>query len=328
MKIDSSFNWKQYIDNYPDLQGVLSTQEDAWKHWIRFGKNKERRTDKKIEKLEEQEDPEPQLLKMTEYNEEEIIIVYYIYINPHKNWKSIVLGQINDVKNIGLFDCCKFFCVICTPEIRLFNECKKIINESKIIYTHELVNNFEYPGIKKLHELGTLYPEKILFYMHSKGMVFHSTNDRNLHEMNILVNTIKNWKYIIRIFKKYPFIDKAGLFPDISGIIWFNFFWIRGSFLKDLNPPIISTDRYYYEHKFIANKYDQNNCFNLLKYDLSKVNNYEASCSKLSNIYIKKYFDSKKYILKYNDLSHLTNSQPYKHFISTGINEDRVLFNE
>jgi hypothetical protein len=75
MKIDSSFNWKQYIDNYPDLQGVLSTQEDAWKHWIRFGKNKERRTDKKIEKYKEQEEPEPQLLKTTEYNEEEIEIM-------------------------------------------------------------------------------------------------------------------------------------------------------------------------------------------------------------------------------------------------------------
>jgi hypothetical protein len=37
------FNWKQYIDNYPDLfQNGMNTKEKAWKHWISYGKNEGR----------------------------------------------------------------------------------------------------------------------------------------------------------------------------------------------------------------------------------------------------------------------------------------------
>ena len=38
------FNWKVYIQNYPDLQ-FMKTQQQAVNHWKRHGKN-ENRTDK------------------------------------------------------------------------------------------------------------------------------------------------------------------------------------------------------------------------------------------------------------------------------------------
>ena len=44
----NNFNWKKYLDNYPDLQlaGIV-TERDAWKHYQRFGKL-EKRTDQNI----------------------------------------------------------------------------------------------------------------------------------------------------------------------------------------------------------------------------------------------------------------------------------------
>ena len=37
------FDWKQYINNYPDLfQNGMNTKEKAWKHWISYGKNEGR----------------------------------------------------------------------------------------------------------------------------------------------------------------------------------------------------------------------------------------------------------------------------------------------
>jgi FkbM family methyltransferase len=41
-----SFNWVQYITNYPDLQEAgISTYEHAWKHYIRFGTHEGRTCD-------------------------------------------------------------------------------------------------------------------------------------------------------------------------------------------------------------------------------------------------------------------------------------------
>jgi hypothetical protein len=78
-------------------------------------------------------------------------------------------------------------------------------------------------------------------------MVFHKTHGRNEIEMKVLRNTIKHYIQIIKIFEKNKTIDKACVFPDKSGICWFNFFWCRGSFLKNLPEPKITNDRYYYE---------------------------------------------------------------------------------
>jgi hypothetical protein len=264
---------------------------------------------------------------------EEIIIVYYIYINPNKNWKSIIGGQLEDLKNVQLLDYAKVFCVICTPNNELFEECNLLINQicqGKSINSHVTVNNFEYPGIKKLHELGSFYPDKLFLYMHSKGMVFHGTPGRTRVEHFLLINTIKYWKYILNIFKNYNFIDKAGVFPDHTGIIWYNFFWISGSFLKELEPPIITDNRHYYEHNYIINKNSQNNCFSLLTYELSRFS-CENACVIVPDLILHKlnfsnYFNWKKYLLKYPDLKILKNKKKlYNHFITNGINENRNL---
>ena len=78
---------------------------------------------------------------------EEIIIVYYIYINPSKNWKAIIGGQINDLLNVELLNYSKLFCVICTPSTELFEDCKELINSmnktNSTNFSHVLINNFD-----------------------------------------------------------------------------------------------------------------------------------------------------------------------------------------
>jgi hypothetical protein len=40
-----NFNWKQYINNYPDLeQSGINTKKEAWNHWIHHGKDEGRLT--------------------------------------------------------------------------------------------------------------------------------------------------------------------------------------------------------------------------------------------------------------------------------------------
>jgi len=206
----------------------------------------------------------------------DIIIVYYIYINPKANWKCIIGGQINDLKHVGLLDKATIHCVICSENENLITQCKTFIDNEKFIYTTTTINNYEYPGLLKLYELGKIYPETIFLYMHSKGMVFNNgpNQSRNIFEILVLRNTIKYHEYIISIFKKYDFIEKVGLFPGHNGIMWWNFYWVKGSFFKDHHPPEINTDRYYYEAEYI--KSDKVNCFNLTSFDKITVNQNHA----------------------------------------------------
>ena len=48
-------------------------------------------------------------------------IVYYIYINPEKDWKSIISGQIEDLKIVNLIPFAELYCVICTENKELFD---------------------------------------------------------------------------------------------------------------------------------------------------------------------------------------------------------------
>ena len=261
------------------------------------------------------------------------IIVYYIYINPKANWKCIVGGQINDLKHVGLLDLATLHCVICAENENLIEECKSFINQEKFIYTTTTINNYEYPGLLKLYELGKMYPESIFLYMHSKGMVFNNgaNQSRNIFELLVFRNTIKYHKYIISIFKKYDFIEKAGLFPDHSGIIWWNFYWIKGSFFKDNHPPEITPDRYYYESGYI--KSAKVNCFNLISFDKITVNQSNAMSNVLKltdcfNTNISGHsFNVNKYLHKYPDLSinGVVPKTAFNHFIIHGIGECRDL---
>ena len=204
-----------------------------------------------------------------------IVIIYYIFINELNDWRSIVLGQLGDISSIPSE---KVYCIVCAKNMDLINEVSGILPKNYEM-EYELSNNFEYPGFKKLYTLATEYPDKIFLYMHTKGMFFHENKGRLPAEMVILQNTVMWWKYILFIFEKYKNIDKAGLFPGHSGIMWCNFFWVRGSFFKNLNEPEISPDRYYYEHYIASDNKDD--CFNLLRFDTSRVHQRDVNIANI-----------------------------------------------
>ena len=120
---------------------------------------------------------------------------------------------------------------------------------TNIQFDYSYENTYEYPGIKKLYEKAIEDPRKIYLYFHSKGMVFHEgENKRNELETYLFKTVITNWKHIINIFIENPDKNKVSLGSPIEGFCWYNFFWIRGNYLKkNCSPPIISDNRYYYE---------------------------------------------------------------------------------
>ena len=207
----------------------------------------------------------------------DLSIVYYIYINPDRNWKIIVEGQLNDLK-ISEIEYKQIYIHICCEQKKLIDDCKKLIEDiiipqSEVIYFESYINQFEYPGLKLLYDLSQK-SDSIFLYIHSKGMVFNNHYAiRSIAEQPTLRGTLYYWKKAINILMFNVNINKVGLWPSDKGYIWLNFFYIRSSYLK--NPPIISDYRYYYE-EYIGdanNKCkDYTDCYSLI---LNKIGCYD-----------------------------------------------------
>jgi len=191
-----------------------------------------------------------------------IIIVYYIYINIDRCWKTIIRGQLEDLLKSGILNHSELYIHICCPEYILDKSIEFINNYyQNFTLSNSTQNQYEYPGLKLLYDLAQKNPDSIMFYMHTKGMVFSDfDNQRNHVEKAILRNSIYNYENIIELFKNDN-INKIGLFPSEDNFIWFNFFWVRSNYIKI--PPKISDDRFYYEH-YISLAGFNDKCYSLI----------------------------------------------------------------
>lgn len=185
----------------------------------------------------------------------QIIIVYYVFINPKRDWKKIIKGQINDLLVSGLLSKSKLHIHITNIyESELTDECIRFINKlinGKSTYTEfkfNTENQFEYPGFKWLYSLAQENPGSAMLYLHTKGMVYHHLNERDMCEKTILRYTIDDYENVINTFKNNKIISKIGVYPSMEGWIWFNIFWIKSDYLINCNPPeYVPDNRYYYE---------------------------------------------------------------------------------
>jgi hypothetical protein len=141
--------------------------------------------------------------------------------------------------------------------------------------------------------------------MHTKGMFFscENKNTRNESEKILLRNTIYHHDKITEIFQNQS-INKIGLFPSEHGSIWFNFFWIRASYLINKKAPnkIIDT-RFDYEHYIGFDNQYNDDCYSLIKNSICYYPQPEVVVfmNNLSNefIFINNYFNKINFKFEY-----------------------------
>ena len=241
---------------------------------------------------------------------DKIIIIYYIYLpNNGRNWKSVVGVQLDDLKiceinNAELYKS-ELYIQISSEFCNLIDECIIFINKRiKAVIRFNLENLYEYPGLKLVYDLAKLYPECILFYMHSKGMVFTCDNKekRNNTEKVILRNTLQLQEKAMNVFKENKNINKVGLYPAEEGFMWFNFFWVRASYFENKSSPIISDDRFYYE-KYIGFEGKYNDCYSIIENRVCYFTQPNVLCNLYSLINnstgVNIYYDKNDYIFEY-----------------------------
>jgi hypothetical protein len=211
-----------------------------------------------------------------------IYIVYYINCVCNSNWISWAYNQLNLIKNMDA----KQIHIIATlkkEEENFFRKKILEINSTAIIECY-YENEFEYRGILKVYELGQIYdnPNDILLYFHSKGVTHHKSYESNMNDNYNII--FKNIDLIKEVFTLFPKIDKIGYSCGGIGWIWYNFWYVRGSYVKKLEIPIKTTRRHYYED-YLSRIVDENDKYSLEERPISYYKNTLNSCY---NIYTDK----------------------------------------
>jgi hypothetical protein len=172
-----------------------------------------------------------------------IYVVYFINCMVNNNYMEWLINQINLVKDFG-----EIYIVATlykNNEEKFRKDVLALFPKVGIECYYE--NEHEYRGILKVWELGRKFNNSndIILYFHSKGVTRHrnyaSTKDA---DYNIVLQDINKIKEIFTIF---PSIDKVGFYSGGCGWLWVNFWYARGSYIYQVEKPLKTQRRHYYE---------------------------------------------------------------------------------
>ena len=186
-------------------------------------------------------DTQVDLLTKNEYN---FYIVYFINCIVNPNYFDWLINQINIVNNFNK----KIFIIatIGEKDEDLFKK-KTLELYPDVIIECYYENEFEYRGILKVWELGQKYNSRndIILYLHSKGVTHHTNYSFNSNDNYNII--LKDKNKIEEIFSIFPKVDKIGYYSSSHGFIWYNFWFVRSSYIFNIEKPIKTNRRHYYE---------------------------------------------------------------------------------
>jgi hypothetical protein len=182
-----------------------------------------------------------------------IAIVYHCYLI--NDWKEIVTNQLARVKESGLYDATDLFFTTVNCNEDQQNEFKDLLKDyNKIQIEFAQDKYYEYPGIKKVKDLGTEYDDLKILYFHTKGV---SNKYKKRDESEISEEKIKNikaWKECLEYFiidKWKESVEKLDSFDNVgvtcnANWFWGNFWWTQSKHVKKTVDVTFET-RWFYE---------------------------------------------------------------------------------
>ena len=195
-----------------------------------------------------------------------IHIVYFAYLKPNQ-WEDIVLEQLWDLKSSPLYELADSVNIsVCSDDVALKRLKQHIWAKFKKvgIINWQTNNTYEYPGIKAIYDLSKNDEDSVILYFHTKGMTSQEkTKGVDSLRKFLFKNTISNFETYINEFKTHPNLDVGCVFPSEFGFSWYNFFWVRSSYVKNYLPePEPQKNRYTWE-RFIGSEYSKKDvkCF-------------------------------------------------------------------
>lgn len=161
--------------------------------------------------------------------------------------------QLGSIRKLALYELASSIDVeiIAEPHIEQIeiDNLKRLLEKKfpKVKYSINNQNYFEYFGFKKMYEISQEDDNSIILYFHSKGIFSNS----HQHRWQLFRYTILNYRDYISEFEKNPELDLAGICPHTKGFIYFNYLWVRSSFIKNYCPmPVPNENRYVWESEY------------------------------------------------------------------------------
>jgi hypothetical protein len=159
-------------------------------------------------------------------------IVYHAFLI--NDWKEIVLEQLSRLKKSGLYDKSDIIWITVNLNGIKEEEFNELVNEyPKINKSFHTNNTAEFPGISKVRELCSLYPDLKILYFHTKGVnnKYKIYNQKEISQEK--VSNIRAWRECLEYFlidRWEECINKLDEFDNVgvtcnNGWFWGNFWW-------------------------------------------------------------------------------------------------------
>lgn len=175
----------------------------------------------------------------------EVIIVFYAYLSPGRNWWHALEAYCGHILDTGLLERAnRFYISISTntnqdwytdfstkepPSDHLEAQYRMrnatiIFDEhlgqykDKIYYDVTLGNVFEFPGLKRMWDIAHECPDDkvnktIVLYFHSKGIALHGQISKGQQMLNrYFYNTVGKWKHALKYFVIAPTLNVSLIF--------------------------------------------------------------------------------------------------------------------
>jgi len=158
-----------------------------------------------------------------------IKIVYFACLVPDK-WEYIIIEQLDSLKNItDLYSQAIIYMSVISnhTDLQKLQLLLKERYDKIILYNVYNENLYEYPGIKTVYNISENNDDTYILYFHSKGMVSNQHDTRRL----LFKYTIENYKDAITAFQNNKNIDIVCPVPASRGFSFYNFFWVRSSYV-------------------------------------------------------------------------------------------------
>lgn len=184
-------------------------------------------------------------------------IVYFINCYINKNYIYLFSRQMAELATTGLLngtDSILYVVSSGTADDKsvLQKEIQRIFaSTSGIRHEHTEQNLFEYPGIRKVWELGRKESDAFILYFHARGIsrikLGRFRKNRQPLEQRLFRRVIGEWRQNLLWLSAVRSADKVGISHGGNGWVWFNFWWARASYVAQLEEPEHTERRHYYE---------------------------------------------------------------------------------
>lgn len=179
-----------------------------------------------------------------------LVVVIFLYLVPD-NWFTISEEIFESLVKSGLYEQSEKILVSLVSDKKQFsifeNTFMKKYGKLEIFEISE-ENTFEYLGIKAVYE-SSKNEDSLILYLHSKGVTSGNISYKN-HKIRryFLKHLVSDYRKVIESFKNNKEIDIYTMLPSDRGFAWYNFFWVKGSYINQYCiAPKPTNHRYFWE---------------------------------------------------------------------------------